>query len=76
MDLVRRHHLWRYQKYGHPQKEIYDAQKSNPEYQKLLKQCPIIGIWDDHDYGVNDGDKNYAKKVESKDLLMDFLACP
>jgi alkaline phosphatase D len=57
-------------------KKKYDAQKSNPAYQKLLKFCPIIGIWDDHDYGENDGDKNYPKKEESKELLLEFLDVP
>jgi alkaline phosphatase D len=54
-------------------KKKYDIQKSNPDYQKLLKKSPIIGIWDDHDYGINDGDKNYPKKEESKELMLDFL---
>ncbi len=54
-------------------KKKYDLQKSNQEYQKLIRTCPIIGIWDDHDYGTNDGDKNYPKKAESRDLMLDFL---
>ncbi len=54
-------------------KKKYDAQKSNIEYQKLVETCPVIGIWDDHDYGTNDGDKNYSKKEESKQLLLNFL---
>ncbi len=57
-------------------KKKYDAQKLNPTYQQLLKTCPIIGIWDDHDYGENDGDQSYPKKVESKQLLLDFLDIP
>lgn len=57
-------------------KKKYDAQKSNPAYHQLQKTCPVIGIWDDHDYGENDGDKNYPKKEESKTLLMDFLDVP
>ena len=57
-------------------KKKYNAQKSNFEYQKLVKTCPVIGIWDDHDYGTNDGDKNYPKKVESKALMLDFLDVP
>jgi alkaline phosphatase D len=54
-------------------KQKYDLQKNNPEYQKLLNTCPVVGIWDDHDYGVNDGDKHYPKKDESKNLMFDFL---
>lgn len=54
----------------------YALQNSHPEYGQLLAQCPIIGIWDDHDYGVNDGDKTYPKKQESKKLMLDFLGVP
>ncbi len=54
----------------------YQLQKTNPKYQSLLKHCPVIGIWDDHDYGVNDGGKEYPKKRESKKLMLDFLDVP
>ncbi len=54
-------------------KEKYDKQKNKPEYQKLMANSKVIGIWDDHDYGVNDGGKYYSKKDESKELLLDFL---
>ena len=36
----------------------------------------MIGVYDDHDYGVNDGCKNYPKRKESKKCLMDFLDVP
>lgn len=32
-----------------------------------------VGTWDDHDYGVNDGDSSYVDKRESQRLLLDFL---
>lgn len=51
----------------------YKQQLANNEYQKLLKNVPVIGIWDDHDYGKNDGDKNFSIKKESKELMVDFL---
>lgn len=54
-------------------KEKYDLQKSHPGYQKLLQQTTVIGIWDDHDFGVNDGGKEYASKDGSKQQLFDFL---
>jgi len=54
----------------------YDLQKNMPSYQALMKQCPIIGTWDDHDYGQNDGGKFYAKKKESKIEFMRFLDIP
>ncbi|HQQ98903.1 MAG TPA: alkaline phosphatase D family protein [Cyclobacteriaceae bacterium] len=54
----------------------YDAQKREPGYQMLLKTCPVIGTWDDHDYGVNDGGKYFSKKEESKAELLRFLDVP
>jgi len=55
-------------------REKYAAQKSNEAYQQLYQSdCDIVGIWDDHDYGVNDGGKEYPKKAESKEVLFDFL---
>ncbi len=54
----------------------YYKQKSHPDYQKLITQCPIIGTWDDHDYGVNDGGKNFSKKKESKEAMLSFFDVP
>jgi len=51
----------------------YDMQKQLAGYQLLMKTCPIIGTWDDHDYGKNDGGKLYAKKNESKEEFLRFL---
>ncbi len=57
-------------------KRKYDEQKNSPEYSSFSNKVPILGIWDDHDYGVNDGDKTYKMKAESRDLLYDFLDVP
>ena len=53
----------------------YELQLQNKDYQKLLtnNQTQIIGIWDDHDYGHNDGCRTMRWKNESKDALMKFL---
>jgi len=54
----------------------YDRQKSNPVYQQLRQAAKIIGVWDDHDYGVNDGGKEYPRRKESQQLMLDFLDVP
>jgi len=54
-------------------KAKYDKQKSNPVYQQLRKSASVIGVWDDHDYGVNDGGKEYPRKKESQQLMLDFM---
>ena len=57
-------------------KKGYALQKSNPKYQKLISQTKIIGSWDDHDYGLNDGGTENVFKKESQQLLLDFLDVP
>lgn len=54
----------------------YDKLAADPGYQKLLKTCPIAATWDDHDYGVNDGGKDYPKREESQQVFLDFFGVP
>lgn len=54
----------------------YEAVKANPGYQALLKTTPVIGTWDDHDYGKNNAGKEYQQKVESQQQLLNFLDEP
>lgn len=54
-------------------REYYVQQKNQQYYRALRELVPVIGIWDDHDYGVNDGNRTYPKKGASKQLLFDFL---
>ncbi|REG91399.1 alkaline phosphatase D family protein [Algoriphagus antarcticus] len=57
-------------------KEKYELQNSIPAYQKLKAKTPIVGIWDDHDFGKNDAGNEYPYKDESRDLMYDFLDVP
>jgi alkaline phosphatase D len=54
----------------------YARQNANLDYQVLKASTPIIGVWDDHDYGINDGGKNFVQKKESRDLMFDFVGIP
>lgn len=54
----------------------YKLQKGGKEYRAFRKKTQITGIWDDHDFGVNDGGKEYPYKRESKKLMLDFLDVP
>lgn len=54
----------------------YARQKSAPEYQAFTGQCAVYGIYDDHDYGLNDGGKNWSIKDTAASLLFDFLDVP
>ena len=57
-------------------KAMYAEQKANPGYEDLFQQVPVIGTWDYHDYGVNDGGKSFSAKEDSRDLMLDFLDVP
>lgn len=54
----------------------YDLQKQKPDYQRLWASVPVIGIWDDHDYGKNDGDATFPYKKESQQRMLEFLNEP
>ncbi|MBX7125444.1 MAG: alkaline phosphatase family protein [Cyclobacteriaceae bacterium] len=57
-------------------RQMYDQQKQHPGYQRLRATTAIIGTWDDHDYGVNDGGRNYSQKAASKEEMLRFLDIP
>lgn len=57
-------------------KAKWDKQKADPGYSGLREITKVIGTWDDHDYGVNDGGKDFPKKAESKDLFLEFFDVP
>eukprot|EP01126_Amoeba_proteus_P066801 TRINITY_DN9739_c0_g1_i2.p2 TRINITY_DN9739_c0_g1~~TRINITY_DN9739_c0_g1_i2.p2 ORF type:complete len:175 (-),score=27.59 TRINITY_DN9739_c0_g1_i2:829-1353(-) len=55
----------------------FRAQKRNKEYVKFRNLgLPIIGIWDDHDFGHNNGGLEVTVKDISKQALLDFLDVP
>ena len=54
-------------------KADYQLQKSNADYKKLSEKVTIIGTWDDHDYGLNDGGASFHFKEESQQLFLDFF---
>ncbi|MCR5889080.1 alkaline phosphatase family protein [Hymenobacter sp. J193] len=55
-------------------RQKYDAQFNQPGYRQLREQgTKVIGTWDDHDYGRNDGDKNYPFKAQNQQIALDFL---
>ena len=54
----------------------YNIQKQDTDYLNFIKDKIILGTWDDHDFGANDGGENYPFKKESQQLLLDFLDTP
>ena len=55
---------------------MYEAQVAVPEYAQLLRSTSIIGTWDDHDFGMNNGGKENPFRVQSQVEMLDFLGEP
>lgn len=54
-------------------RSCYEMQKKDSAYATFLKKVPVTGVWDDHDYGVNDGGSEYPMKVEVQQIFFDFI---
>lgn len=54
----------------------YAQLQRQPDYARLAQRVPIIGVWDDHDYGLNDGGREFAQRAASQQLALDFLGEP
>jgi alkaline phosphatase D len=57
-------------------KANFALQKQDSTYLHFIKNKIILGTWDDHDFGVNDGGQEYRFKKESQSYLFDFLDTP
>ncbi|MCZ6890222.1 MAG: alkaline phosphatase D family protein [Gammaproteobacteria bacterium] len=57
-------------------KAKYDKQKRQPGYAAVVGAMPVIGVWDDHDYGRNGGGKEFTAKRVAQRALLEFLDEP
>ncbi len=57
-------------------KAAYRMLGEKPGYQKLLETCPVLAIWDDHDYGVNDGGAEYPAREGAEKEFHRFFETP
>lgn len=57
-------------------KRAYDIARTIPGYARLRETVSHLAVWDDHDYGLNDGGVEFAHKAVSKDLFLDFWNVP
>ena len=55
-------------------KQAYKKLSENSNFQYIKNNIPIISIWDDHDYGINDGGRNWEYKYIAKKLFLDFFS--
>ncbi len=51
----------------------WDSLAANPEFRRFRSTVPVMGTWDNHDYGKHDGGAEYKLKEQSKKLFLDFL---
>ena len=50
--------------------------KQRSIFPRFLDEIEIFSIWDDHDYGINDGGKDYKNKELAEDMFLKFWKIP
>lgn len=55
---------------------MFNVQKEIPGYKALCDRVQVIGTWDDHDYGLNDGGVEFTFKAASQQVFLDFMDVP
>jgi len=45
-------------------------------YTRVREAVPVLAVWDDHDYGRNDGGADFAHKAAAKRLFLEFWRIP
>lgn len=50
----------------------YGALAAKPNFERLRGSVAHLAMWDDHDYGLNDGGAEFAHKQASKDEFLRF----
>ena len=56
--------------------QAYAQLAANEDFARLRRAVPAVAIWDDHDYGLNDGGEEFEHKQSSKDAFLDFWQTP
>ena len=59
-----------------PLRKAYATANAIAGYNKLRDSVSHLVVWDDHDYGINDGGGDFPHKAVSKDLFLDFWKVP
>jgi alkaline phosphatase D len=54
----------------------YKEQAAKEGFQALKALCPLLGTWDDHDYGEDDAGASYPLKKEAQEAFLDFFGVP
>lgn len=43
------------------------------DYRSLADTKPVVGVWDDHDYGMHDGDASFVDKAWFRERYLRFI---
>jgi alkaline phosphatase D len=57
-------------------KEAYRRLAEQPGFRRARERVPMLAVWDDHDYGVNDGGAEFAYRQEAQALFNQFWRVP
>src|SRR5258708_9822057 len=57
-------------------KRAYELTGGIAGYTRLRDSVAHLAVWDDHDYGVNDGGGDFPHKAISKELFLKFWNVP
>lgn len=56
--------------------QSYEELTTHPDYAVFSKLVPVLPIWDDHDYGLNDAGREYPMKELSAGLFFEAFNFP
>jgi alkaline phosphatase D len=54
----------------------YAQLAAKPEFQRARRAMPFFATWDDHDYGKDDGGREFSFKKQSQQAFLDFWEVP
>eukprot|EP00929_Paragymnodinium_shiwhaense_P109143 TRINITY_DN754_c0_g2_i1.p1 TRINITY_DN754_c0_g2~~TRINITY_DN754_c0_g2_i1.p1 ORF type:complete len:435 (+),score=75.84 TRINITY_DN754_c0_g2_i1:101-1405(+) len=54
----------------------YKNLSMRPSFSGFRRRFPMVAVWDDHDFGLNDGGATFAWKETAKHMFLKFFALP
>lgn len=57
-------------------KEAYEKLAQSASFRSLVSSTPTEAVWDDHDYGINDGGGDFAYKKRAQAMFSTFWNVP
>jgi len=57
-------------------KDSYNMLANNVHFKEFRAKTPIMATWDDHDYGLQDGGKEFSGKYDAKAAFVEFFDYP